>query len=79
MIQQSLEVMGSVLVGLFFVAQLPTPETSMTVELIKLGSTGVVGIVCILLIRAGERRDKAITDLAQAIDRMIEHCSKRLK
>jgi hypothetical protein len=78
MIQQSLEISGACLVGLFVAAQVPMADTSTLVELIKLGSAGVIGIVCVMLIKAGEKRDRAIADLAKAIDRMIEHCSKRL-
>jgi hypothetical protein len=78
-IQHALEFSGAALVGLYVVAQVPMAETSTVIELIKLGSTGVVGVVCILLIKSGEKRDKVIADLAKAIDRMIEHCSKNTK
>ena len=69
------------MVGLYVVAQVPQPETSILTELVKLGATGVVGAVCIYLIRAREKSDaqnaKSIENLAKAVDQMIAHCSAR--
>lgn len=78
---QLIELSGALLVGVYVVAQVPQAETSVLTELVKLGSTGVVGAVCIYLIRAREKSDtqnaEAIKSLANAVDVMIGHCSAK--
>ena len=88
----ALEISGKALAGLGTIAQLPSTGDGLLESLLKLGAVGVVGLICIILIRenrktiesievahkdAALKYEKGAETISKAINRLIEHCAAK--
>lgn len=88
----ALELSGTALAGLVTVAQIPAPSDGVLELLLKTGAVGIVGAICIVLIRenrktiesiesshkeTASRLEKSVDKLASSVNRMVEHCAEK--
>ena len=86
----ALQASGVALAGLGTVAQIPSPDGGLIEIILKAGAVGVVGIICIVLIKenrktieaiesahkeAATRFEKATDRITESVERMVEHCA----
>ena len=70
------DIAAAAIAGMFTVAQVDIPGAGLLELIVKAGASGVVGAVCIVLIRENRKQNQASEDAHQEAVRLIEASHK---